>query len=132
MLSRMFRKTLKVFAWVAGVVIGLVVAIYVAGVAVNWRDQPPSPAALQFVASYEDRPPLADSANAFVYLLGFDAPLNDDPHEVGARRLAWLRTSSEKSYNLADDPQTVHLAYLSTDRIVEELLEVCGDDSREC
>ncbi|HEY3516490.1 MAG TPA: hypothetical protein VGL98_05535 [Gammaproteobacteria bacterium] len=128
----MWRTTLRAFAWIAGAVSGLAVATYVAAIAVNRSDRPPSPDALRFVASYEGRAPLADDANAYIYLLGFDAPLNDDPGDVGARRLAWFRSTGERPVNLAHDPQTTHLGYLSTDPVVEGFLTACADDSREC
>ena len=132
MLAAMLRKTLKACAWTVGTLIALAVAIYVAAVAVNWRDQPPSPDALRLAASYEARPPLSNDDNAFIYLLGFDAPLGDDPPEVGARRLTWLRSIGERPIDTGDDPQTTHLDYLSTDRVVEEFLNACDDDTHEC
>jgi hypothetical protein len=132
MLASMVRKTLRAFAWLVGAVIGLAVALYIAAVAVNWSDRPPSPDALRLTASYEDRAPVGNDANAFIYLLGFDAPLNDEPRDLGVRRLAWLRLIGERPFNLADDPQVEHLEYVSTDSAVGNLLAACADDSREC
>jgi hypothetical protein len=132
MLRAMLRKTIEILAWIVGGLAGLVVAIYVAALAVNWRDQPPSPEAVKLAASYETRPALADDANAFIYLLGFDAALGDDPPAVGARRLAWLRSTNDVSFDSADDPQTTHLEPLSTDPVVAQFLMVCGEDTRDC
>ena len=128
----MLLKTFKTLAWIVGGLAGLAVAIYVAALVVNWRDQPPSPEALKFAASYEARPAVSDDANAFVYLLGFDAALGDDPRAVGARRLAWLRSTDQVSFDDADDPQTTHLEPTSADPAVAEFLRVCGDDTRDC
>ena len=59
----------------------------------NWRDEPPSADALRLAAQYEARPAVADDDNAFIYLLGFDAALGENPRAVGAQRLVWLRRS---------------------------------------
>ena len=132
MLRAMLRKAFKTLACVIGGLVGLVAAIYIAALVVNWRDQPPSAVALNLAASYETRPSLSDSHNAFVYLLGFDAPLGDDPRVVGARRLAWLKSTNDLSFNEADDPQTTHLEYSSTDPVVEQFLMACESDTRAC
>src|SRR5262245_25697464 len=132
MLRAMLRKAFKTLAWIVGGLVGIAASIYVAAVVVNWQDEPPSPDALKLAALYEARPSLADSDNAFVYLLGFDTALGDDPRAMGVRRLAWLRTTNELSFDDADDPQTTHLEPSSADPIVEQFLMLCGNDTRDC
>ena len=85
------RKTLKASVCITGGVFGLAVALYLFAIAINWRDRDPSPAARRLVDLYRNRPPVADEDNAFVYLMGIYAPLTDDPREIGAKRVAWLR-----------------------------------------
>jgi hypothetical protein len=128
----MLPNALKAVAWTVGGLIGVAVAIYAVAVVVNFRDQPPSADALTLTASYQSRPALADDENAFIYLLGFDAPLGDDPQEVGARRLAWMQGTSATPFDEAGDPLTNRLVYRSTDPLVEQFLTACENDSREC
>lgn len=129
----MILKPLKIVAWGAGGVVGFAAAIYLAAFVANVRgDRPPSDDALRLSAQYETRPALADDDNAFVYLLGFDAPLSDDPREVGKRRLAWLQTASDTPFDRADDPRTARLEYAGRDPAVARFLAACGNDTREC
>ena len=126
------RRAFQTVAWIFGGLVGIVVSTYIAAVVVNWRDAPPSPDALKLAALYETRPSLADSDNAFVYLLGFDAALGDEPRAVGARRVAWLRSTNDAEFDSADDPQRTRLEPVSTDPVVAQFLTVCGDDTRDC
>jgi hypothetical protein len=128
----MFRRALRVTLWVVGSFVSLVAALYAIAVAVNWRDQPPSPDAVRLKASYESRPSIADQDNGFVYLLGIDAPLDVDPREFGARRLAWLREAIGKPFDYPGDPLITRLDYASRDPLVEQFLTQCESDSREC
>jgi hypothetical protein len=128
----MLRKVLKVFASIAGGLVGLAVVVCVAAVVTNWRDEPPSPDALRLAAQYESRPAVTDEDNAFIYLLGFDAPLDQDPRAVGGQRFAWLQTLDGTPLDRAADPQTARLEYASTDPAVEQFLTVCGTDNAEC
>lgn len=77
----------------AKIIGGLFAAIaiaYLALLAINWRDEPPSADVLRFQAMERARPVVADADNAFVYLLGFAAPAGDDPVALGAKRYAWI------------------------------------------
>jgi hypothetical protein len=42
---RVLKKTLKALAWVVGGLVALVVVAYLALLAINWNDRPPSEAA---------------------------------------------------------------------------------------
>jgi hypothetical protein len=128
----MLRKTLKASAWIAGGLLGVVVVVLVAAVAMNWRDQPTSPDAARLAALFESRPAVANGDNAFIYLLGFDTPVGEDPRAVGARRLAWLSPADGTPFDRAADPQVTRLEAASFDPAVERFLRVCADDTREC
>jgi hypothetical protein len=128
----MLRKVLRLAGWVVGSVVGLAVALYLVAIAINWRDQPPSPDALRLRASYDDRPAVAERDNAYVYLLAIDAPLDADPYDLGARRLSWLRETAEQPFDYPGDPQTARLGYASTDPGVEQFLTKCATASRDC
>jgi hypothetical protein len=133
MLSIMWRKSLKVTAWIVGVIVGVPVVVYVAAVLVNLHDQQPSPDALHLTAAYDTRPAVTDDDNAFIYLLGIDAPLEEDPRGLGARRLAWLQQASKNDSSAGNgDPQSDRLSYASTDPAVARFVTMCGSDTRDC
>jgi hypothetical protein len=93
------RALLRTFSWIVGGLLALVVLVYFVFLVVNWRDQPPSAAALKFEALYRDRPKFADADNAFVYAMGFGVPPDSDPRVAGIRRIELLRTT------LPEDPR---------------------------
>jgi hypothetical protein len=128
----MLRKVLRIAGWAIGSIVGVVAALYLVAVAINWRDRPISPDALRLKASYDNRPTVADRDNAYVYLLAIDAPLEADAHDLGARRLAWLRETAEQPFGYPGDPQTASLDYASGDPLVEQFLTACATDSRAC
>jgi hypothetical protein len=128
----MLRKILRVTFWVLGSLVGLAAGFYAVAVAINWRDQPPSPDALRLMASYENRPAIADQDNAFVYLLGIEAPLDADARDIGMRRLAWLRETREEPFDYPGDPLAARLDYASRDPVVEQFLTKCDGDSGDC
>ncbi len=128
----MLRRTLRIAGLVVGCLVGLGVTAYAVAIAVNWRDQPPSPDALRLKASYDNRPAVADRDNAYVYLLGMEAPLGVDPQDLGERRSAWLLETAEQPFDYPGDPLTAKLDYTSSDPLVSEFLSKCASDSRDC
>jgi len=92
------RKILKVIGWTVAVIVGLGVAVYLIAVAINWRDQEPSAAAIQIVSLYRDRPALADEANAFIYVMGFSVAPHESPYRMGLRRTRWLEESNRQGH----------------------------------
>jgi hypothetical protein len=69
----------------------LAVLLYATALAINRHDSEPSPAAVRLSSLYRERPAVADADNAYVYFMGFHAPRDRDPFEVGRARVAWLR-----------------------------------------
>ncbi|MFL6604021.1 MAG: hypothetical protein ACJ8R9_22205 [Steroidobacteraceae bacterium] len=90
----MIRKTLNIIGRIVAGTVGLGVAIYLIAVAVNWRDQAPSAAAIQLANAYRDRPVLDDEDNAFIYVMGFAVAPKSDPYQMGLQRVAWLQQSN--------------------------------------
>jgi hypothetical protein len=80
----MLRRILKIVAWIAGGIIGLVLLLYLAIVAVNWRDAQPSAEAVRFAELHRSRPAVADEDNAYVDLLGFEAARAERPQREAA------------------------------------------------
>src|SRR5436189_5601745 len=87
-------KVLKIIGVVLLGLVGLSVLLYVIGVAVNWRDQSPSAAALEMRRFQVERVPVADTDNGFVYVLGFGVPAPADPQAAGALRKEWMESAN--------------------------------------
>ncbi|HZX81024.1 MAG TPA: hypothetical protein VFE72_08755, partial [Lysobacter sp.] len=77
-------------AWTTAGLTGLVAALLLVLLAINWQDRPPSADALRLARLVDERAPVADADNAYVYLLGMSVPRAEDPARWGARRRAWL------------------------------------------
>jgi hypothetical protein len=84
------RTTVRWLMWTVIAIVAVPVVLYLFALAVNWRDQPPNAEALELAAAVTPEP-IPDSANAYVYLLGFRARLDSDSAAVGARRAEWIR-----------------------------------------
>lgn len=123
------RKTLRVVLWLVGAVVATPVVIYLAALAINWRDQPPSPAALAIAAAEPASNPVADENNAYIYLLGFAAPRDRDPAAAGMARAAWIRElSNDLSITREADPGPQRLSEI--EQLFEPLRELnCAMDS---
>lgn len=97
-------KVLKALGVILLSVIVLAVLLYAVGVAVNWRDKPPTAQALAMQALIDESRAIPDEQNAYVYVLGFGASADEDVRQVGARRAAWLREVNIDPKRLKDDP----------------------------
>jgi hypothetical protein len=88
---------------------GLVVAAYLILVVINWSDQAPSETTISFSSLFENRPSPAESNNAYTYMLGFAAPPDADPYELGLRRRAWIaRAFFSSGLDIGPDPLNAH------------------------
>jgi hypothetical protein len=98
---------MKIVRILLGLAAGLVVLcllLLVAVLVINRHDQPPSASAISFGQLVANRPAVPDADNAYVYILGFDAPADADPREIGAQRLQWLATYSDTADAAKKDP----------------------------
>jgi hypothetical protein len=93
------KRILRIASWGVLGIVGAATLLYLVALAINWRDVPPSAAARELEEIIARRPPVADPVNGFVYMLGFTAPADKDPQEVGSGRMRWL-----ESHDLAMDP----------------------------
>jgi len=99
------RKTVRVVLWAVAVVVAIPVLVYLAALAVNWRDEAPSAAALALAADEPASTSVADENNAYVFLLGFSAPRDGDPAVAGAARASWIRKlHADPSLGMDTDP----------------------------
>jgi hypothetical protein len=98
------RTTLRLLMWTAIAIVAVPVVLYLFALAVNWRDQPPNAEALE-LASTVTPDPIPDSANAYVYALGFAVPRVGDPALIGATRAEWIRAlATDVTIDSASDP----------------------------
>ena len=127
-------KALKIIGAILLGLVSLAVLLYVIGVAVNWRDQPPSAAALEMKRILADRAPVADADNGFVYMLGFPVLASEDPQKAGASRKAWLEAVNHDPGQIDADPTKEDLNFNEAkSRSTEGLKRNCGDShSVEC
>lgn len=67
-------------------------------------DAPPSGAVVRLRQVFAERPAVADADNAFLDVFGFSGPAGVDPHELGARRVAWFEKLLADPKNAGADP----------------------------
>lgn len=116
----------KFVAYTAAGLFGLLVLFYLLLLFINRNDQPPSDLAVAYAERSQLR---ADSysptGNGSTLLLGFGAPPDVDPWELGRARLTWIETT--ESFNSTDgDPgwPPYELKISRTDEI-QEFAEAC-------
>ncbi len=124
-------KVTKILARFILGLFGLAILLYLVMLAVNWHDQPPSAAYSRLEQAVTARPKVPVAENAVVYLLGFSAPIGEDPRDVGARRLAWLESFTDQT-KLETDPLQEPLDLKSNGSPeMERLGNSCGDSDRK-
>jgi hypothetical protein len=124
-------KFTKIFGRLVLGVIAVAVLLYLIALAVNWKDRPPSAAAMRLEKLIAERPQVPASDNVVVYMLGFTAPAEADPNEVGARRLAWTETYNRETKPDSDPlPQPISFVSMGS-RSVAQLRDVCSEDDRK-
>jgi hypothetical protein len=99
----MSRTALKIIGWVAGGILGLGIAVYLAAVAINWRDREPSATAVRLTNLYRQRPEVADEENAYIYVMGFAVAPGESPQQMGAKPStfrAWSSCSACRSTDM--------------------------------
>ncbi len=124
-------KVAKILARIVLGLFGLAILLYLVLLAVNWRDQPPSAAYRRLEQAVVARPAVPDGENAVVYLLGFSAPAGDNPREVGARRLAWLKSYTDQTTPETDPLQESLDLKSNGSAEMERLDKVCGNVDRQ-
>jgi hypothetical protein len=121
-------KALKILGWLLLATFLLVVLLYLTLVAINWKDEPPSAAASRFERIVADRPAVPPDDNAVVYLLGFNAPTDGDPVDLGTRRLQWLESAD--GVRGGEDPQRQALGFQGDGSpLALHLRDACAQDA---
>lgn len=125
-----FRKILRFASWGVVGLLAAAILVYLIALGINWRDVPPSAAAREFEDIVAQRLPLADEANGFVYLLGFTAPAEQDPQEVGVDRMRWIEALGLGEAPPDADPLQAPLEFIPGDSGLHRLRQACVQDDK--
>jgi hypothetical protein len=98
------HRVLRVLGWTAALLATAAFALCLFVMFVNRHDAEPSAAAVRLSEAYENRPTVRDEDNAFVYMMGFDVAPDDDPVEMGLKRIEWVRHYDGNASEIAPDP----------------------------
>lgn len=121
-------KILKIIGAILLGILGLALLLYFIGVAVNWRDQPPSAAALEMKKMVADRAPVVDADNGFIYTMGFSATPPADPQASGALRRDWLEAVNRDPKQIDADPLKEVVDFnTSESQLMDGVKKACGD-----
>ncbi len=135
---KILRFLLRIFLWLAVAALGCIICFYLALLYINRADEPPSPAARQLASVIASRPVVADSDNAYVYLLGMTVPEDQAPAEWGQRRMDWAREVTAGTAQGETDGQYLEWPGLNYDSwrakgsLFVELRENCKTPDPEC
>lgn len=129
-----FRRVARVAAWTVGAGVVLLIGLWVVVIAINWRDEAPSADALRLQRSIDERPAVADAANAYVLLLGLGISKDEDPLAWGVRRKAFLDEFPAGA--VGEDalalPGPDHDFARDRTEATKTLMEACRDADRAC
>ena len=127
------KKSLRITGWTLGGLLGLLVLAYLLLLAINWRDRPPSSEALRMAALLDDRPPVADADNAFVYMLGLTVPEGVDVQEAGAKRRDWILAVNRDSSQFDHPPDIADEGLGEADELEKQSFrKSCRGEAIEC
>ena len=130
----MWKGFLKWLKRLLGGALLLSVVAYLALLAVNWRDRPPSEDAMRLAALYQNRPTVSAEDNGYVYAMGFATARNGDPHAAGLRRVEWLREIPDDAQSpLNADPAPDDQSYKSArSPAAQSIAEACRSPTHQC
>ncbi|QYF94199.1 hypothetical protein KY495_02935 [Massilia sp. PAMC28688] len=84
-----------ILSWFLAAALATLLAIALVFLAVNWHDRAPSAGARRLEQVSQSLPTVAPADNAFIYLLGIDAPQGQDPRVIGRARFTWLQQQAQ-------------------------------------
>ena len=120
---------------IGALTLGVAACVAVVGV-LGWffYSQMPCEEARQLEALFRQREKAPDPGNAYLDVFGFSAPADQDAHEHGQRRIAWLIEAQQFPDRVGDDPAHDDLR-ISQSRTPagDRIADACGGDSpRAC
>lgn len=129
----MLGKSLNILAKFLVVIFLLLLAYVVFVLLINLRDKPPSAAAVEFEQAWNNRPPVDDENNGYLFLLGFDVAENQDPRAIGLARVEWSKSAiASLTEDSLDFPQPSYNLYEHLPVKFAELVNLCRDITHRC
>ena len=127
-------KALKRLGLAVAAAAVLAVAPYLVLLAINRHDQPPSATVRAFEQALASRPVVADVDNAYLLMLGFGAPPDADPLQIGITRRDWIvATAADPDADTGEDPLPDDYHYESgRPPAVEAIASRCRTSAAEC
>lgn len=101
-------------------------------IGINAKDKPPSAAVVEFQQAWDNRAPVQDEDNGYLYLLGFDVAQNLDPKEVGIERVTWSNEVIFSADEVLSFPQNSYNIQIELPQNINELLVQCHEPNQEC
>lgn len=127
----------RTWTWVlciAGGILVVPVLAFGAFAAINWRDRPPSSDVRALEAAVAARPAVPDADNAYLDVLGLDAPAGIGPRALGLQRRDWLRARQAEPSAPGEwafpQPQPARRAALTPAQA--DLLDACAKVGAAC
>jgi hypothetical protein len=127
------RKALKILGWTVLGILAVPIGLYLIALTINRHDQPPSAAAIRLHEVLDQRPPVPDADNAYLYVLGFSAAEGSDPHEVGLQWRAWMKERGYRSGSEKENPLSTSLDFHAVRPAeINNILTTCTTPDRRC
>ena len=125
-------KVLKLLGKTLLVLLASAVLLFAVALAVNWNDRPASADTRRLGGLIASRPQVPDAENAYIYLLGFTAPEDEDPVEIGAQRRDWLAEIVPVHFDQGDDPLRTALKFREAGEASQQAFKsACQEDDRK-
>lgn len=128
------KKLLKALIGLGLASAGLLIVTVLVLLGINWRDQPPSEAAIRLTKLSASQSAVADQDNAYVYMMGFSADPAQEPQALGVKRIAWVQAQFEKSPDdfTGDLPDKEHDFKPQRSAELQALLKTCNTVDAPC
>lgn len=122
------KRTLKNTVLFALALAAAAMLFYFILLAINWKDQAPSPAAVFFQGKREEGVSISDSDNAYLHLIGVEASPEETPYELGVAWIQWAQQPLADRFSSAEP--TLNPTPISDP--LQQLLDTCGTPGEDC
>ncbi|RXR06147.1 hypothetical protein [Pseudoxanthomonas composti] len=126
-------RVLRGLAWFVLGAASLAVLLYLALLAINWSDEPPS-GDVATLRTLLESPPVVDADNGYVYALGLVVAADQDPLAQGAKRRAYLEslTATDRDHDGLSIPGERNHYVAERPAVVSLLESACKRGGADC
>ncbi|MEM1262850.1 MAG: hypothetical protein AAGH76_10675 [Pseudomonadota bacterium] len=128
----MLRNLIKRIGQAFGGVLLLACVAYAVLLLTNLSDKSPTADIDEVNALLERGLPVVRSNNAYLYMLGFGVPPDDDPRAAGRVRYEWMERAAPTFPSDEDPLEDDYSFRLQRSDVVAELAKTCAESEREC